>query len=134
MSLKIWVMQQNTNTHTCKNHIYHSQNKLSNQGPSQLCLSTRNAEKEENILITSCFLTAAGRGQSYLVMLSICFYSMRTCDVSELVSPFPLQHVLWCQEKSMSACWPRKIKLQGRHEDVVRGTYSMHCLNCLNLL
>lgn len=96
--------------HTHKNHIYHSQNKLSNQGPSQLCPSHRNAEKKENILIKSCFLTAAGRGPSYLVMLSICFYSMRTCDVSELVSLFPLQHVPWCQEKSMCACWPRKKK------------------------
>lgn len=46
----------------CTLHIYHSQNKLCNQGPSQLCITHRNAEKKENILIRSCFLMGSWEG------------------------------------------------------------------------
>lgn len=62
MSLR---MQENLDyaiEHTHTHHIYHSQNKLSNQGPSQLWPTHRNVEKRENILIRSCFLTGSREG------------------------------------------------------------------------
>lgn len=37
---RIWVMQQNTH------HIYHSQNRLSNQGPSQLCPNSQECREK----------------------------------------------------------------------------------------
>ena len=53
----------NTHTHTHMHAIYHSQNKLSNQGPSQLGPVHRNVENfRGNILIRGCFLTGSWEG------------------------------------------------------------------------
>lgn len=59
--------------HTHMNHIYHSQNKLSNQGPSQLCPSHRNVEKKENILIKAVFLRQLGGVHHILLCLAFVF-------------------------------------------------------------
>lgn len=65
-------------------------------------------EKRGNIAIRSCFLTGSWEGPIISCYAKHLFYSLRTCDVSELVSPFPLRHVPWCHEKGICACWPSR--------------------------
>lgn len=87
----------------------------------------RNARKKRgNILIRVCFLTGSWEGPIISCYAKHLFYSMRTCEVSEPVSPFPLQHVPRCHEKGMCACCPsRKEKKQGFREYVARDGSNM---------
>lgn len=65
-------------------------------------------EKRGNIAIRRCFLTGSWEGPIISCYAKHLFNSLKTCDVSELVSPFPLRHVPWYHEKGTCACWPSR--------------------------
>lgn len=92
--------------------------------PHSSAQTHRNAEKRGNILIRSCFLLGSWEGSIISCYASHLFYSMRTRDVPELVSLFPLRHVPRCHEKSMCDCCPGGKKIQGFHDDMTgHGAY-----------
>lgn len=98
--------------------------------PHSSAQTHRNAEKRGNILIRSCFLSGSWEGSIISCYASHLFYSMRTRDVPELVSLFPLRHVPRCHEKTMCDCCPgeKNPRLPWRYDGAqwlhykVRGT------------
>lgn len=101
----IWVMQHNT-------HITFITVKTGSptKDPHSSDQTHRNAEKRGNILIRSCFLSGSWEGSIISCYALHLFSSLRTRDVSELVSLFPLRHVPLCHEKSMCDCCPGEKK------------------------
>lgn len=93
--------------------------------PHRAAPRTGMPEKRGNILIRGCFLTGSWEGPIISCYAKHLFYSMRTCDVSEPVSPFPLRHVPRCHEKGMCACCPSRKRTKKKQKQKNKASMNM---------